>query len=374
MSNQTEVRLKNEKIKRKYWAWLRGPEGMSELSIRAVENAIGKYEDSTKYEDFALFSPKKAGMFKKYLATNISSRSGITLGLTSRYYILRHVERFFAWLSSQPGYKSRISSNDAMYLKLSKNDRRQALSPKMPKYPSLEQVKTLCSFPIDTEIDQRDRALIAFTALTGMRDKAIVTLSMRCYEQESKLVKQLPSMGVETKFRKDIYTTLLPIDTDLLKYFEKWYTYLQTEKKFGLDNPIFPTTEVGLIGPNHHAYEAKGISKLFWSSAEPMRGIFRRRSKQVGIPYFYPHTFRHFVTAETEKHLSTPEQMKALSQNLGHEHIATTYRSYGAIDPGRVNEVVRSIDFTSTNAHRQSEEFAKQVAKQLFVMQENTVK
>jgi hypothetical protein len=39
----------------------------------------------------------------------------------------------------------------------------------------------------------------------------------------------------------------------------------------------------------------------------------------------------------------TPEQLKAWSQNLGHENIATTLTSYGAIDPHRQGEVIAGI-------------------------------
>jgi hypothetical protein len=39
----------------------------------------------------------------------------------------------------------------------------------------------------------------------------------------------------------------------------------------------------------------------------------------------------------------TPEQIKAWSQNLGHENIATTLTSYGKIDPHRQGDVIGGI-------------------------------
>lgn len=33
--------------------------------------------------------------------------------------------------------------------------------------------------PADTDIDKRDRAIVAFALLTGARDKAMVTLQLR---------------------------------------------------------------------------------------------------------------------------------------------------------------------------------------------------
>jgi hypothetical protein len=49
-----------------------------------------------------------------------------------------------------------------------------------------------------------------------------------------------------------------------------------------------------------------------------MRQIFRDRAKKL-VLITYPHSFRHLATMEAEKHITTAEQMKALSQNLGHE-------------------------------------------------------
>lgn len=361
MSKKTEIRQKNELAKRKYLVWYKGAEGMSELTIRAVEKAIEKYEDCTQNEDFAMYSLKRAEIFKKYLETNLGKRSGRALNIKSRYAILRHVRNYFAWLSSQPGYKSKIKTSDIAYLQLSKEENRQAIAPSEPKYPNLDQVKLLCSFPVVTEIDKRDRALIAFTALTGMRDRAVITLPIGCYDPLDHVVKQLPSKGVETKFKKEIYTTLLPIDQTLYDYFNDWYTYLRSECRFVDTEPLFPSTEIGLISPEHHAYEVKGVSRQFWADAGPMRKIFRDRCNQMGIEYFYPHTFRHFVTNLAEQYISTPEQMKALSQNLGHENIATTYRAYGAITTKKVNEIVRGIDFSQSVVNRQTTDIARQV-------------
>jgi hypothetical protein len=39
----------------------------------------------------------------------------------------------------------------------------------------------------------------------------------------------------------------------------------------------------------------------------------------------------------------TPRQIKAWSQNLGHENIATTLTSYGTIDPRQQGEVIGAI-------------------------------
>ena len=42
----------------------------------------------------------------------------------------------------------------------------------------------------------------------------------------------------------------------------------------------------------------------------------------------------------------TGEVMKAISQNFGHEHIATTFSSYGNYDPQRLSEILKNLDFS----------------------------
>lgn len=365
MSKQSKTKQKNEKVKRRYLRWMSQAQGFSEKSITAIEKALWKYEEYSSQEDYARFSSKRAEQFKKFLKNNVNKRSGKSLGITSQYHHLRHVKSFFMWLSGEPGYKSRVSVSNIMYLQLSKKERRQATATQAQKYPTLQQVKALCSFPVSSEIDRRDRALIAFTALTGMRDQAIVTLPIRCFDIDELRVDQNPKLGVETKFSKEITTTLFRVDDQLLTFITDWYKYLVEEKKYGLDDPLFPATEIGHISDTHHAFKAKGLSRSFWADAGPMRKIFKNRSEQTKIEYFPPHKFRHFIIDEAKKHISSMEQLKAVSQNLGHENITTTF-GYGMIDEYRVNKLVSQIDFSGLPGNRREEDQAERVAELLF--------
>lgn len=63
----------------------------------------------------------------------------------------------------------------------------------------------IAAMPVETVIDRRNRALIAFAILTGMRDRAIVSLSLRHVDlsKSPPLVRQEPDQ-VDTKFSKSI--------------------------------------------------------------------------------------------------------------------------------------------------------------------------
>lgn len=103
-----------------------------------------------------------------------------------------------------------------------------------------------------------------------------------------------------------------------------------------------------LKSDTEHSFVPIGISKFSWNDAGAMREIFRKRATQMGLDYFSPHKFRHFNTSEALRYATNAEQIKAISQNLGHEKVSTTLFSYGAIDSfrlpkviGEINEVVR---------------------------------
>jgi len=342
----SKIRYQNEKVKRKFLDFCRESKGFSEKTIKVKERALWKYDEFTKNQDYKKFNSETAKGFKKWLATSNKHNSNAPLDITTQFHILRNLKEFFMWLSQQSGYKSRIKIDDVSYLRLSREDTRKATTSKQPDYPSLDYVVELCSFEVRNEIDMRDRALIAFTAISAMRDLAIVSLPMECFNPRDLLVTQDPNFGVRTKYSKLIYTTLFKFNGKLIDYVTEWYSYLKKELLFDNKNPLFPATKIELASETQHAFVSNGVSKEFWSDAGPMRKIFRTRAKQMGVKYYQPHKFRHFAIREASNRASTPEQLKAISQNVGHERLSTTFFSYGAIDTFRLAKVIADIDFT----------------------------
>lgn len=344
--------LENEKLKRAYRRFLADSEGFSDSTIRSIEKAIWKYEDFSKHAPFGKFNEKTAKGFKDWLAARSGGKDGGGLSLASQYHHLRHLRDFFTWLSGQPGYKSRINPFNVRYLKLDKSKTRIATTPARQEYPSLDYVKTLCeSIAIKTEVDQRDRALIAFALLSGMRDAAIVSLPMECFDPERLLIFQDPKRGVKTKFSKAITTTLVPFDNGLLGYVLEWQKFLKAEKLFSNVNPLFPRTKVEQRSETDLCFEGTEIEPVFWQSAQGMRHIFCQRAQEAGLRYYSPHKFRHATVAEAGRRCRTPEEFRAISQNLGHENVGTTLSSYGKLDDTRVSELIKKMNFANTPAH-----------------------
>ncbi len=88
------------------------------------------------------------------------------------------------------------------------------------------------------------------------------------------------------------------------------------------------------------------IEPKYWQSTEPIRRIVRVRSEAANMPYFIPHTFRHAHASLSTRRCQSPEEYRAVSQNLGHENVETTLSSYAKLPPEKVGTVLASIDFT----------------------------
>ena len=116
----------NERIKRRYFAYLKEAMRHSEPTVDAVAKALARFEVDTRHRDFKAFHYEQAIAFKKHLAEQKGQRSGEKLSKATLHATLAHLKRFFHWLAGQPGYKSRLQYCDANYFNLSEKDVRVA--------------------------------------------------------------------------------------------------------------------------------------------------------------------------------------------------------------------------------------------------------
>jgi len=217
--------------------------------------------------------------------------------------------------------------------------------------------------PTATELERRNRALVAFTLLTGARDSAIASMKLKHVDMIGGYVNQ-DAREVKTKYSKTFNTYFFPVGEEILEIVADWVSYLRNEKLWGNDDPLFPSTRIA-VGASRQ-FEAAGLERKHWSTATPIRTIFRNAFTAAGLPYFNPHSFRNTLVRFGEQVCKTPEQFKAWSQNLGHEKVLTTFLSYGEVACQRQGEIIRNLaakppSATQTNAN----EFADAVVKKL---------
>ena len=348
----------NERIKRKYFAFLKEAKRHSEPTIDAAAKALNRFEVYTKFREFKTFHFEQAIAFKRHLAQQKGQRSGEKLSKATLHATLNQLKRFFKWLAREPGYKSRIQYSDAEYFNLSDKDTRIATARRQQKVPTMEQVKhVLSTMPADTDIERRNRALIAFTLLTGARDSAIASMKLKHVDLISGCVNQ-DAREVQTKFSKTFDTFFFPVGEEIIGIVAEWVVYLRNEKLWGNDDPLFPSTLIE-VGPSRQ-FEATGLARKCWSTATPIRQIFKDAFAGAGLPYFNPHSLRNTLVQLGQEVCKTPEQFKAWSQNLGHEKVLTTFLSYGEVACQRQGEIIRNLAMPQknmqTDAHKITEE------------------
>lgn len=363
--------ISNEKIKRKYYEYLIDSQGYSKLTLNAIKKSIYRYEEFIDFQDFSKFNKTKAIEFKIWIEHKKSSRTKKQISLTTCYHYIKNLKDFFVWLSSQAGYKSKICSTDVEFLKLPKEKARIAVAQKRERYPTFEQVKKVIStVNINNELDLRDRALLSFTLLSGMRDAAIITLPISAFDENTLQVSQDPKLGVKTKFSKTINSVLFKFDDDMLSYIIDWIKLLKTEKFFGNNDPIFPRNKIE-CAENSKTFISNSVEPKFWLSATSMRSIFKQRFKNAGIEYFSPHTFRHLAVNSAIAKCKNGYEIKAVSQNFGHENVGTTMTTYGTLNNTQVNNIISGLDFSNSNNHQNDlivkfQEFLKQHNQGIF--------
>jgi integrase len=326
---------KNERIKRDYFDWLEQADGQSKHSVEQAAAAVADFERSTRFKDFKLFHIEQAKAFKRKLQDHRIADTGKPLATATIHTRLMAVKKFFKFLAGRPGYR-RISANDLDYFNLTSGERRVATTKRATArpVPSLAMIRRVIeAMPNGTDIEKRDRALIAFAIVSGARDSAIASFRLKHVEAAERAIIHEPREGVRTKFSKTTRTWFFPVGEDLVAIVSEWIVHLREQLNFGPDDPLFPATATDLNAAG--GFTAAGLDRRFWANADPIRRIFHEGFEAVGLPYHNPHSLRYTLARLRYELNLTPEEWKAWSQNCAHEDDATTLNSYGEVPAHR---------------------------------------
>ncbi len=352
----------NERTKHRYLAFLADAKRFSVGSIDQVAAALADFEGSTGCKDFRLFRIEQAQRYKRQLSNAANPKTGEPLAKATISSRLAALKAFFQWLALQPGFRSKINYTDAEYFNLSANDQRIAKTVRERPVPSIEQIRhVLATMPAQSDIERRNHALIAFTLLSGARDNAIASMSLKHVDLGNRRINQ-DAREVRTKNAKTITSTFFPVGDEVEAIVTEWIRFLQTERLWGPDDPLFPATKVS-VGESGY-FESLGLDRKHWKDAAAIRKIFREAFSGAGLPYFNPHSFRNTLAALGERICPNAEALKAWSQNLGHAQVLTTLTSYGTVSRERQAEILNTLreDATATGTEPDAETVRRVVA------------
>jgi integrase len=329
----------NERIKHEYFSYLKQARQLNEHSVAAVAKALDRFETYTKRKDFKRFHREQAIAFKTHLAEQLNARTGERLSKATMHSTLAALKAFFFWLAGQQGYKSKLQYDDAHYFNMSLKDTAIAKAVREPRVPTISQIKSvLGAMPSGTAIEKRNRAVVAFSLLTGARDSATASMRLKHVDIAERQIFQ-DARDVRTKFSKSFGTFFFPVGDDVEAIFVSWVAFLRDEQGFGNDDPLFPATR--MVPGADGNFAPVGLARECWSTASPIRAIFKDAFEAAGLPYFNPHSFRKTLVRLGMDTCTNAEAFKAWSQNLGHEEVLTTFNSYGTIPAHRQGELIR---------------------------------
>ncbi|MGP0059690.1 MAG: site-specific integrase [Beijerinckiaceae bacterium] len=108
----TTHNAENERVKRRYFTFLKEAKQRSEGSIDTAATALDRFETYTRFKSFKAFHTQQAIGFKNHLARQVSARTNEPLSKATAHSTLAALKAFFQWLSREPGFK-RLSYSDA---------------------------------------------------------------------------------------------------------------------------------------------------------------------------------------------------------------------------------------------------------------------
>ena len=152
----------------------------------------------------------------------------------------------------------------------------------------------------------------------------------------------------------------MPVGEETCAIFEAWFATLISRHLWGPADPLFPATR--MEHDDQSGFYAAGLKREHWTTANAVRRIFREAFENAGMPYFHPHSFRHTLAQLGEQICRTPEEFKAWSQNIGHEHVMTTFNSYGKVSTERQNQIIRQLAAPSAPTQRDLAELLRRAA------------
>ena len=145
-----------------------------------------------------------------------------------------------------------------------------------------------------------------------------------------------------------------------------WCDFLRSEKLYGLDDPLFPSTNRTVN--SNGKFEASGLSRRPWSTTGPIRAVLREAFEAAELPAPNPHSFRTTLVALGREVCTTWAEMQAWAQNLGHESLTTTFGSYGKVGAHEQGALIRNARKTKATVTGLADRLARLEARDASAM------
>lgn len=326
---ESKLNVENEKIKEDYEQYL--------LHLRVPKLRQSTVDD--KISSICMFDElmNHKISYKDYTADLgiefYESLKNKDIELTTVFKHLSNLKEFLEWLFINKKVQNAKQKLELLRVLDPKDeDKRLAIRTTFVEYPTLEEFQKIISFEEKTVIDKRDKAILSFLFISCARIGAVATTTIDLVDLEKMIYNQDPLEGVKTKRQKYIITKLLPFDETYYSILKDWVNCLKTEYSFEDKDPLFPKIRKYSGGIE--------VYKKFMDGESEYNKMLEKRCINAGCQKYNPHAFRHFGIHQALKYVRTGTQLKALSQNVGHEDICTILEQYAKMTPDIYTELL----------------------------------
>ncbi len=276
------VNRKNYKLTRVFLLFKKEIKQLSSGSLHRYKSALNHFLiwlDETQIESCTTKYPA----FSTYLQKYRKDGSSENLASATQKKTIQITRQFLNW--AKMTYPKRFRKLPLIWIE-SMQAAQIIQAPREHEFVSVEEALKLATSPLPKEllVTRRDQAAAAMLFLSGMRASSFVSLPIKAVDLDRREIKQWPTLGVRTKFRKHATTYLLPIP-ELMAVVKSWDAYVRTQLPTdAMWYPVIVSEWVSeklspqLPGKNRHIQLAKRVRKL---------------SELLETEYKSPHKFRH---------------------------------------------------------------------------------
>ncbi|MCX5580222.1 tyrosine-type recombinase/integrase [Kaistia terrae] len=337
----------NERLRHDYIAHLSEAKKHGEKTIDAAMRHLTELEQFMGGKNFESLTKSQAKAFTDHLHQRPSQAGAETLSDSSIVHTLSDLKVFFDWLTTIKNRKvdleavARLTPSRRVVMGLKTQPDKAS--------PTADKIRQMLAVLTDqTVFQRRNRALIAFIYLTGMRVGAVISVRCKHVKLADRQIFQ-NAREVNTKFGKNMLTSWFPVGEDIEQIVVAWVKE-RLEGGTDPDSPLFPARpRFRLPG------DATREKEAFWKTSQPVREVFRSACGSAGIDYINPHSVRATLMLLGLDACATWEELKAWSQNLGHEKLDTSLVHYGKLDTNRQNALMQGLVRTDLTVREEQE-------------------
>lgn len=307
------------------------------LTVRSGRGALAhalQWADGTHFRNAAKLRPP----LPTYLLTSRNDGKDEPLSPLRMEKILAFSRNFFEWMRMEyPSYNKTVPLNWIKSLQVPRSHGKQSHLTRRVFW-TLDDVIKVLDYPTTELRYTRDKAALAFIYASAMRGGAFVTMPVRSVDLSKSQVYQLPEWGVQTKNSKAAITFLLPIPR-LHAAICEWDTYIRPR--------VMSDKVAWYTVLNHDGIDIKDDDIVTDRPSSGRRSAFYQGLKELcemaGVEWKSPHKVRHGHGVYGIMHAKTMAEYKALSQNMMHETVATTDKTYSVLANDEVGDIIKSF-------------------------------